>query len=127
MNPGPEAFLAKAIAALEDARLLVDYGRWTGAVSRSYYAMLHAAKALLDGGEPLPRDHAAIHAAFERELMASGAVDLSFHGSLVEAFERRLVADFEPEGLLREAEACDAVRRAAEFVHAVRESVRQRA
>ena len=127
MNPGPEPFLAKAIAALEDARLLVDYGRWSGAVARSYYAMLHAAQALLDAGEMLLREDAVVHAAFAQELAQSGVVDPSHHQALVDAFERRLLADFGPEGVLREAEAVDAVRRAADLVHAARRAAQQQA
>ncbi len=127
MNPGPEPFLAKAIAALEDARLLVDYGRWSGAVARSYYAMFHAAQALLGPGELIPREHAAVHAAFAHEVTECGVVDPLHHQALVEVFERRMLADFGPEGLLREAEACDAVRRAADLVHAARQAVRHTA
>ncbi len=127
MNPGPEPFLAKAIAALEDARLLVDYGRWSGAVARSYYAMFHAAQALLNAGELIPREHGAVHAAFAREVVDGGVVDPLHHQALLDVFERRMVADFGPEGLLREAEACDSVRRAAELVHAARQAVRQNA
>jgi uncharacterized protein (UPF0332 family) len=47
MNENVTIFLDKAFECLADATALLEKSRYTASVSRSYYAMFHAAQAAL--------------------------------------------------------------------------------
>ncbi len=47
MNENVSVFLEKAFECLADAQALLEKERFTATVSRSYYAMFHAAQAAL--------------------------------------------------------------------------------
>jgi uncharacterized protein (UPF0332 family) len=66
------------------------------AVSRAYYAMFYAAKALLiRDGISVASKHSAIVAAFGREYAKTGKIDSRYHQMLIEDFEWRQKADYD--------------------------------
>jgi len=66
------ALLAKADAALEQADLLLKAGHPDGAADRCYYAMFHAASALLASKGLQYTSHRAVLAAVGKELVQPG-------------------------------------------------------
>ena len=73
MNPACiQAEFARAEKAARAARLLCESDLPEDAVSRSYYAVLHAAKAALLAHEVIAESHAAIRRLFGKILVKPG-------------------------------------------------------
>ena len=109
-----EAHLARADELLLVARELVQRDHPADAVSRSYYAMFHAATAVLLKSGVERSSHKGVISAFGEFIVKPGHLLPAFHASLRRAFEARIESDYLPtpsdsvemaEALLREAEA----------------------
>jgi len=74
-----QRWMAKAHSSLTAARKLLEELLFAESISRSYYAMFYAAKALLllDGIEV--SKHSAVIAAFGREYAKTGKIDPRYH------------------------------------------------
>jgi uncharacterized protein (UPF0332 family) len=114
------ALLTKASASLEQARLLLDAGHSDGAADRAYYAMFHAASALLARQGLSFSSHRALLSAFGKELAKSGVVERKYHRMLISAFDLRQTADYGAQATVEPAEARDAYQSAIEFLAMVR-------
>jgi len=90
--------MGKAHDALEDAQVLLLRSRCSGAVSRSYYAMYHAASAMLSREGLSVEKHAAVKAKFGELLVKPGLVDSKFGRYLNLALKLREDADYVSEG-----------------------------
>jgi uncharacterized protein (UPF0332 family) len=90
------AHLALAREMLDDARGAAERNRLRTAADRSYYAMLHAASALLVSDGIEARSHRRLLAAFGERFAKSGRLDPVHHRRLMDAFERRSLADYDP-------------------------------
>lgn len=93
-----DAHTRKSRRALRSARLALRDGDTDGAVNRSYYAMLNAARAgLLSAGIPedgLPKTHSGLISVFGEHVVKSGKVDPEFGRSMNKAEGLRLRADY---------------------------------
>jgi len=116
VNEEAAAYLVKAEAALEDARVLAGAERHPAAIGRAYYAMLHAAQALLVAADVRFRKHAAVHAAFGRELTRRGIIDPMYHQWLIDALAARQVAEYGLFATVTAEQSEETLRRAAEFI-----------
>jgi len=121
MNEAAELALAKAEEALDDARVLGDAGRAAGTISRAYYAMFHAAEALLAALGLEFSSHQAVISAFGREFAKTQRLDPTFHRHLLLAFDERQTADYDRAVELTTEQGRRAIAAAAEFVAAARE------
>jgi uncharacterized protein (UPF0332 family) len=110
------ALLDKATRGLDAARVLLERGDLDFAVSRAYYAMFHAATALLRLRQMTFSRHAAIIAAFGREFVLTGLFPREHHKLLIEALELRQLADYGAEVGIGAERARRLVDRAAAFV-----------
>jgi uncharacterized protein (UPF0332 family) len=90
------AHLALAREMLDDARNATERSRLRTAADRSYYAMLHAASALLVSDGIQARSHRRLLAAFGERFAKTGRLDPVHHRRLMDAFERRSLADYDP-------------------------------
>jgi uncharacterized protein (UPF0332 family) len=108
--------MAKASASLEQARLLFDAGHFDGAVDRAYYAMFHAASALLARQGLRFSSHRALLAAFGKELAKTGDVERKYHRILLSAFDLRQTADYGAQTAVDASEARDACQAAIDFL-----------
>ncbi len=89
-------WLKRANTALSASRALILEGLFDDAISRSYYAIFYAAKALLiRDGVTAGSNHSAVIAAFGREYAKSGKIEPRFHQMLIENFEWRQKADYD--------------------------------
>lgn len=105
--------LKKADEALEVAKVLLDSSYYGDTISKVYYAMFYAARALLVQNNIVRHKHAAIIAAIGQYFVKTGKLDSKFHQSLIAAFEDREMADYnvawnasKEEALLRYSSAC---------------------
>jgi uncharacterized protein (UPF0332 family) len=105
---------------LKESEHLLAGGFFRGTVGRAYYAMFHAATALLLHQGIERTSHRAVISAFGEFMAKPGLVDARFHKYLIEAFILRndcdYLAPFEPE----ESQARTTLERAREFVAACR-------
>ncbi len=113
--------LVKAGRALASARALQAAGDAEGAVSRAYYAMFHAAVGLCHEHGLVFGKHSAVHAAFGKHFAKTGELDIKYHRWLLDAFDRRALADYSVDEAVPVEEIETSIQRAAEFVAAVRE------
>lgn len=108
-----EKLLAKAEVKLEAARQLLAKGFLEDSASRAYYAMFHAARAVLSKRGVNPRTHEGVVSEFGRKLVLEGVFPRDLGRALAEAKAARETYEYsataemsreEAEALLRDAE-----------------------
>ena len=105
------AVLAQAAAeALLDARLPED------AVSRAYYAVLHAARSVLFAHETVPRTHRGVRRLFGRELVDTGEIEPEWAKILARLQDRREDADYDASARIEEDQARELVDQSIRFI-----------
>ncbi len=120
MNPETLAHLQNAEEALREAQVLFNNRLYRGALTRSYYAMFHAATAALLARGIQRRSHHALLAAFGQTFIKSGALDERLYRHLREAFERRQQTDYEAIVEVDRNATAQLIERAIDFVDACR-------
>jgi uncharacterized protein (UPF0332 family) len=89
-------WLKRANNALSASEALFSKELFDDAISRAYYAMFYAAKALLiRDGFISGSKHSAVVAAFGREYAKTGKIEPRYHQMLIEGFEWRQKADYD--------------------------------
>lgn len=87
----------KAESSMKAARLLFKYGYYAEAISMAYYAVIYAIKALFcqDGIRAYkPR---TMIAALGKNYVVPGRLEASYHKNIMQIFDERFVANFEPD------------------------------
>ncbi len=105
------AFWEKAQGVAASARILLDAGHGDGAVNRAYYAMYFAARSALEQIDPksaAAKKHSTIIGQFARQVVRGRGMDPGLGRMFNLAFDLRLIADYEPEGV-PEADAVELV------------------
>ena len=102
------------------AELLVREGYHEDAVARSYYAILHAAKAALCIHDIAAESHAGVRRLFGKHLILSGAIEREWSKCLGGSLDDRLAADYDFEISFSFDEAQRECRRAREFIERIR-------
>lgn len=112
MTPRSEEFMTEAHGRLEGARLALENGFGSQAVSSGYYAMLYAARAALSEEERYAKTHRGTWRLFSERFVLDGPFD----PELVKAAERvrrlreggdydaRAIAPEDAESVLADAE-----------------------
>lgn len=113
--------LDKAERAIGAARTLLASDDAEFAAGRAYYAMLYTAEALLAERELSFSKHGAVHAAFGREFAKTALLDPRFHRWMLDAFDKRITADYGVDAEVEAAEVEEMVRRADAFLTAARQ------
>ena len=103
-----QRWMAKARSSLVAAKTLLEESLFAESISRSYYIMFYAAKALLllDGVDV--SKHSAVTAAFGREYVKVGKIDPRYHRMLLDGFGWRQKSDYDVYWLAtrEQAEKC---------------------
>lgn len=120
MKEETRKFLEKAQRALRAAEALMRDGDAEFAVGRAYYAMLHAAQALLREKDLRYRKHAGVHAAFGEHCVKNGMMDAKYHRWLLDAFDDRLRGDYDFEGTFDSESVSSRLEQARLFLHEAR-------
>ena len=106
----------RARRALEAAEALRERELAEDAVSRAYYAVLHAAKAALLTRDIVTESHAAVRRLFGRELVRTGEIERDWAKVLLREQEEREVADYEVGAVINLATAEELVGDARRFL-----------
>ncbi len=127
MNPeNALAEFQRAEKALRAAEVLQAHGLFEDAVSRSYYAVMHAAKAALLVHDAIAESHAALRRLFGAVLVRPGLIEEEWAAVLAREQDQRIAADYDV-GVSWEAEASSRlleeatafVRRIRAYLHSV--------
>jgi len=79
------------------AKTLLETGFYEDAVSRPYYAVLHAAKAALLTRDIAAESHAAVRRLFGKELVQPGVLEKEWALILAQTQDERALADYDVE------------------------------
>lgn len=111
----------RARQAYRAAQLLSAEDLPEDAVSRAYYAVLHAAKAALYVHDIVVTSHAGTRRMFGLHLVRTGEVEPEWASCLGESLDDRLAADYESGVSVSTGEAQREVRRARRFLMRIRQ------
>ena len=114
-----EALLEKARQALSDARYLQSDSRVEAAISRAYYAALHAARAALLSLGEAPKTHHGVHTRFTMHFVATGRLERSVADILILSARQRERSDYDALTDFDTYAAADLIADVARFVEAV--------
>jgi uncharacterized protein (UPF0332 family) len=90
-----QRWIDKACSSLTAAKKLLEDAFFAESISRSYYAMLYAAKALLLLEGIDVSKHSAVAAAFGKKYVKTGKIDPRYHRMLLDSFEWRQKSDYD--------------------------------
>lgn len=109
---------------LTDAFALTSDLSLRSAIDRAYYAMYHAALAVLAVLRIAePRSHTGLHMVFGRELILTGQIDRAFGRDLSYAHQMRLEGTYDATMDITVEEVRDLASRAQRFVAKMTEFV----
>src|SRR5215831_12687019 len=91
----------RAWRALRAAEVLAREGLYKDAVSRAYYATLHAAKAALFIHDVATESHATVRRMFGLHLIRSSEIESMWSSNLGESLDDRLAAGYDASTSLR--------------------------
>ncbi|MDR3545022.1 MAG: HEPN domain-containing protein [Candidatus Limnocylindrales bacterium] len=119
MNPEQRRLLEMARRAHEAAARSISANDAATAANRAYYAMLYAAQAALVGEQVEVRSHGAVHAAFGIRFAKTARLDPRLHRWLLDAFDLRLLADYDPMWTLEAESIRETVEQAGHMIDAI--------
>jgi len=122
MTEEAQLHFERAAECVEDSRILLDNKRPAAAIARTYYAMFHAATAVLAVKGVKRTSHRGILSAFGHYLVKPGLIEQKFHIYLREAFELRQQTDYDPIVDVDIQQAKEILEQAIDFVEACRKS-----
>jgi hypothetical protein len=94
--------LAKAVQALDVAKLLIEAGAIDDAVNRTYYSAFHTARALVGLANPelSSKSHKGVLTAFSNLYVRTGKLPKEYGSKINRAQSARQVADYEEHSIL---------------------------
>lgn len=116
MKAEARRLLDKAEHAIRAAEILLDADEKDFAAGRAYYAMFYVAEALLVEQGKRFRKHSAVHAAFGKQFTKTELLEPQYHRWLLDAFDRRIVSDYETTGELSPHEVKETINHAKEML-----------
>ncbi len=111
-----EMYLERSEGAIRDAHLLFENESYAGAVSRAYYSMFYAAKAILLSKQIEVSKHSGVISNFGHHFVKPGLIDGRYSKMLTEAFKYRQIADYEVSVEISKEEAALHVENAEKFL-----------
>ena len=112
--------LNSAMERLESAEILLNTAKYKDSISRSYYAIFSAVRAVLalDGVDFAK--HAGVIAYFQKEYVKTQVFDKKYSKYLQSAFQIRNTCDYDDFFIASKQDAREQLERAAEFLDAVK-------
>lgn len=110
----------KAARAIRAAERLAAEGLLEFAAGRAYHAMFYVAEAILAAKGLRYEKHGGVHAAFGEHVVKAGEMDGPYHRWLLDAFDRRVTAEYGVDVTIDEGEVARMIQQAKEFLEAGR-------
>jgi len=119
--------LERARKSLLAAKLLLENDLFSDSVSRSYYAVLHSAKAALYMNGVESKTHEGVRKMFGLHLVKTGKIKIEkeFSDILTEEQEDRTISDYEVEIEINEERAKHRFDEAVKFVERIERYIRE--
>lgn len=86
--------LKKAHEELNNAKLSLDNELYSSSLSASYYAIFHAARALLAAESIVSKKHSSVIYLFSEHFIKPGIVNKKYSKVISSAFEMRIESDY---------------------------------
>ena len=118
----PERDLVLAAETLAAAEYLLKGGYYNDAVSRAYYAMFYASRALLASRNLHPKGHKGLVLQFGLELVKKGFIEETYGRALSHAKERRETVDYNIDAEMSSEEAGIIIEDAQRFIERVQKA-----
>ena len=106
--------------SLTAARLCQSNGLYADAISRAYYAVMHAAKSLLELQGITVDTHTGVKSYFGNYIVRTRLVETEWSDAIRELGSLRISADYNAQATFTEADARSACDRADAFLERVR-------
>jgi len=116
-----KASLERAEKALKSAKLPQKNGELEDAASRAYYAMFHAARAILFSKGVSARTHRRTISLFGEKIVKKGMLSEEYADMLRKAFDIRQKSDYELYAELNVEVTKEVIKNAQMFVKKVKE------
>jgi len=113
--------LDRAEEKIAAAGSLLEDGFYADAISRAYYAMFHAATALLESKDITAKTHAGVIRMIGKEFVAEGRMTDSLGKALTLAQEEREEADYDIASEFSREEVQQRIEDAKRFLEKTRE------
>ena len=110
----------RAQECLAAAVLCRDNGLYADAVSRAYYAVMHAAKAALAQRDVITTSHRGVQRLFGKDLVMENRIEPVWADYISRGYGERDNADYDVSVIFTAADAQDACDRAADFLNRIR-------
>lgn len=114
-------FLQKAADDLDDANLLKESDRTTGAINRAYYALFHCITALLyTTGGNIPKTHTGVHTEFRKQFILTNIFPATDSALITNLFNMRQGGDYELDFDISTEDVTDALQLTTDFYQRVK-------
>lgn len=110
--------LSKSLDAIEAAEGLLNMGKSEIAAGRAYYAMFYVAEALLAEKELQFSQHGQVIGAYGLHFAKTRELDPKFHRWLADAFDTRIVGDYDVDTDITVGIVVELINQAREFLSA---------
>ena len=117
--------LQRADKALEAARHLLADRLYEDAVSRAYYAMFHAARAILFTKGIITKTHSGAITNFGIEIAEKGIVDKEYGRIFNRAFNLRQKSDYETGTRFKKEDVMEMVENTKRFLQVVKSAMQE--
>lgn len=111
----------RARDSMRAADVLAREECYSDAVSRTYYAVLHAAKAALQVHDVAAESHAGVGRMFGLHLVRTGEIEKEWAKHLGQSLDDRLAADYDPEVTFSRQDALRECRETRKFLRRIRQ------
>ncbi len=108
--------LESAVERLKSAEILLDAHQYKDSISRSYYAIFSAVRAVLAIERVDFSKHAGVIAYFQKEYVKTGKIDKKYSKYLQNAFQIRNTCDYDDFYIVSSEDASEQYEHAAEMV-----------
>jgi uncharacterized protein (UPF0332 family) len=115
--------LERAATKLSAAKILLREGYFDDAVSRAYYSMYFAARAILLTKDIVPKTHRGLISKFGLEFIDDGFIEKTYGNALNVAKEDREEADYSIICEITEEEAKSVITDADAFLKRINEAI----
>ncbi len=112
----PRKELARARRSLRAAETLMDHELYEDAISRAYYAVLHASKAALATVDVFPSTHQSVRRLFGLHLVKTNRIEREYATILTSEQEDRELSDYDITISIEQERANQRVMDARRFV-----------
>ena len=115
------AYLTLADEKLAVANELMTSAHYDDALSRAYYVMFYAAKAMLLAIDSDPHSHSGVISQFSQHFIKSGQIDRQYGRMLSKAMQAREATDYNPMRRPLSSEAEQTITHAEAFLTKMKE------